>query len=387
MSSAVRLPYGSNGIVRRAAIGLLAGALSFLVILAAMELLFLLAGFMSMLGEMAKLHGLGMEEQLQFPPHLLLLGLLNAGVTILSHIWAIRSGFLVLGAIGAITGVAQYLSGHLGQRRSQRMGLLTMMGMMSIAVLAWELVRRQKIHELLVGHPQYFAWRDVLLESLSTTLIVGLVLAAIAAYLLWEVWRWWDRQLATLLRVRALPERGEAVSSSRWLYASGIVLAGCLLGLIPAVHFYQREGPDTISGQSWLDGDTPYVVVPLRLDRPPNRVAVSNVQGIGEVDIYISDSGAPGSMPLRRGERLTLTDDIRRYSYSEIPLAGLPPGTYYLYLGLRGQDGRGLMRYIVLERGTELEGLAAGVLTSFLVVALVSALNLTFELHDLVRTI
>jgi len=373
-------------LTKGAGAGFLAGALSFLALLIAVEFLFFLAGFMSMLGELAKLHGLGMEEQYQLTPQLLLLGLLNAGATAVGHIWAIRLGFLPLGAMGAVTGVIQRLAGRPGRRRAHRVGLLAMVAMMNVILLIWELGRRQKINELLIKNPQYFAWREMLLESLPTTLIVGLVLASLAAYLLWEVWHWWYRQLTPLLWLREAREGVGAGESRRWLQVSGVALGFCLLSLMPAFDFYQREGPDTISGHRWLDINTPRVAVPLKLEKRPERVAVSNVQGLGQVEVYISD-GAQEGAPLRGGESLTLSDDIHQYSYSEISLVGLPPGTYYLYLAISGQNARGLMRYIVLEQGTALMGLAAWTLTLLLTGALVSALLLAFEVGDLVGTL
>ena len=373
-------------LIKSAGAGFLAGALSLLVLLVAVEFLFFLGGFMSMLGELAKLHGLGMEEQYQLTPQLFLLGLLNAGATAVGHIWAIRLGFLPLGALGAVTGAIQRLTGRLGQRRAHRVGLLAMVAMMNVILLIWELGRRQKIRELLIKNPQYFAWREMLLESLPTTLIVGLVLASLAAYLLWEVWHWWYRQLTPLLRLREAREGVGAGESRRWLQVSGVALGFCLLSLMPAFDFYQREGPDTISGHRWLDINTPRVAVPLKLEKRPERVAVSNVQGLGQVEVYISDGAQEGAL-LRRGESLTLSDDIHQYSYSQISLVGLPPGTYYLYLAISGQNARGLMRYIVLEQGTALMGLAAWTLTLLLTGALVSALLLAFEVGDLVRTL
>jgi hypothetical protein len=341
---------------------------------------------MSMLGELAKLHGLGMEEQIQLTPQLFLLGLLNAGATAAGHIWAIRLGFLLLGAMGAVVGVIQRLAAHLGRRRAHRLGLLAMVAMMNVMILIWELGRRQKITELLIKNPQYFAWREMLLESLPTTLIVGLVLASLAAYFLWEVWHWWYRRLTPLLRLRELREGGRAGGSRIWLQASGVALTLCLLSLMPAFGFYQREGPDTLSGQKWLDFNTPRVAVPLKLEKRPERMAVSNVQGLGQVEAYVSDRAQEGA-PLRRGVELTLSDDVYQYAHSEISLVGLPPATYYLHLIISGPGARGLMRYIVLEGGTGLMGLAAWTLTLLLTGALVSALILVFEVGDLAGTL
>ena len=383
MLSAQRAGERLRKLIKSAGAGFLAGALSFLVLLVAVEFLFFLGGFMSMLGELAKLHGLGMEEQYQLTPQLFLLGLLNAGATAVGHIWAIRLGFLPLGAIGAVTGAIQHLAGRLGRRRAHRVGLLAMVAMMNVVILAWELGRRQKISELLIKNPQYFAWQEMLLESLPTTLIVGLVLAFLAAYLLWEVWRWWYRRLAPLLRLREPRERVGTGESRRWLQVSGVALGFCLLSLMPAFDFYQREGPDTISGQKWLDLNTSWVAVPLKLEKRPERMAVSNVQGLGQVEVCISDKAQEGT-PLRRGKNLTLSDDIHQYSYTEISLVGLPPATYYLHLAISGHNARGLMRYIVLEQGTGLMGLAAWTLTLLLIGALVSALILVFEVSDLV---
>jgi len=368
-------------LIKGAGAGFLAGVLSFLAFLVAVEFLFLLAGFMGTLGELAKLHGLGMEEQYRLTPQLFLLGLLNAGATALKHIWAIRAGFLPLGAMGAIVGAVQRLAGPLGQRRAHRMGLLTMIAIVNVTILAWELARRQRIAEWLIENPQYFAWQGMLLESPTTTLIVGLLLSFLAAYLLWEVWRWWYRQLSPLLGLRELRREGKKGEFQKWLWASEVVLALCLLGLIPAFRFYQRESPDTISGQKWLDIETPHAVIPLKLEKNPRRIAVSNIQGLGQVEVYISDRAQEGA-PLRRGESMTLNDNIHRYSQSEVSLLGLPPGLYYLHLTISGQDARGLIRYIVLEGGTRLMGPAAWTLTLLLTTALVSALFLIFETFE-----
>jgi hypothetical protein len=221
--------------------------------------------------------------------------------------------------------------------------------MINVAVLVWELGRRQRINELLTQNPQYFAWQELLLESLSTTLLVGMVLAFLSACLLWEMWRWWYHQLRSL---------------------------------VPATRFYEEEGPDTTSGQEWLDADSPHAAIPLALEKRPERLAVSNVQGLGQLEVYLSERSGQ-AVVLRRGERLTLTDDIHRYAYSEVSLVDLPPATYELHLTISGQDARGLIRYIALERGTSLAGLAAGALTLLLTGALVSALILIFEAHDL----
>jgi len=155
---------------------------------------------------------------------------------------------------------------------------------------------------------------------------------------------------------------------------------------VPALRFYEREGPATISGQEWLDLDTPRRKILLHLEKRPERLAVSNVQGLGQVDIRISE-GAQQGPPLRGSERLTLTDDVHQYAHTEVSLAGLPPATYTLHLAISGQDARGLIRYIVLEQGTGLMGLAASVLTLLLTGTLVSALALIFEAHDLVAAL
>lgn len=366
--------------------GFLAGVLSFLTLLVAVEFLFLLAGFMGTLGELARLHGLGMEEQYQLTPQLFLLGLLNAGATALRHIWAIRASFLPLGVMGAIAGAVQRLACSLGQRRAHRVSLLAMIAVVNVAVLSWELTRRQRIAEWLIENPQYFAWQGMLLESPITTLIVGLLLTFLIAYLLWEIWRWWYRQLSPLLGLRELRGEERAGELQKWLWASEAILVLCLLGLIPAFRFYQRESSDTISGQKWLDIRTPHAVVPLRLEKSPRRMAVSNIQGLGQVEVYISDRAQEGT-PLRRGESMTLNDDFNQYSQSEISLLGLPPGLYYLHLTISGQNARGLIRYIVLEGGTRLIGPAAWMLTLLLTTALVSVLFLVFEASELVHKV
>jgi hypothetical protein len=284
--------------------------------------------------------------------------------------------------MGAVVGMIQHLAGRLDHRRSRRAGLLTFVAMINVAVLVWELGRRQRINELLTQNPQYFAWQELLLESLSTTLLVGMVLAFLSACLLWEMWRWWYHQLRSLLRLGQPQQDAPTSESRRWLRASGVVLGCCLLGLVPATRFYEEEGPDTTSGQEWLDADSPHAAIPLALEKRPERLAVSNVQGLGQLEVYLSERSGQ-AVVLRRGERLTLTDDIHRYAYSEVSLVDLPPATYELHLTISGQDARGLIRYIALERGTSLAGLAAGALTLLLTGALVSALILIFEAHDL----
>lgn len=371
---------------RSTAAGFLAGVLSFLILLVAVESLFLLAGIMTMLGELARLHGLGMEAQYQLTPHHFLLGLLNAATTAAGHIWSIRLGFLPLGAMGAVAGMTEHFAGHLGRRRARRVGLLAMAAMSNAAVLLWELGRRQRISEMLTSSPQYFVWQEMLLESLPTTLIVGMALAVLASLLLRELWHWCYRRVSALFAMPAVQYPDEAAGSRRWLQTSGMVLGCCLLAGIPAMRFYEREGPRTQSGDRWLDLSAPQVAVPLMLVRRPERVVVSNVQGRGQVKVYVSDS-ARGDVPLRQGEELGLTDDIHRYSVSEISLAGLPPATYILHLAISGQDARGLMRYIALEQGSALMGLAAWTLSLVLTGALVSGLMMAFEIVDLAGTL
>jgi hypothetical protein len=369
-------------LLRSATAGFLAGGLSLLVLLAVVEALFFLAGFMSMLGELAKLRGLGLDDRYPLTPHLLFLGLLDAGATAAGHIWAARMGFLPLGAMGAVAATTQTLAGRLGQRRSHRLGLLAVVAMTNVLVLIWELGRRQRISVLLTQNPQYFAWQEILLESLPTTLMAGMALAFLAAYLLWEIWHWCYHQLGSFLRMGEPAPDVRHAGSRSWLLASGAALGCCIFSLVPALRFYEREGPATISGQAWLDADTPRTAIPLNLEKRPERLAVSNVQGLGQVEIYISEVAQQGP-PLRGGKKLRLTDDIHQYAYSEISLVDLPPATYYLHLAISGQDARGLIRYIALERGTDLTGLAAGTLTSLLTGALVSALILIIEAHDL----
>jgi len=355
-------------------------------LLGAVEALLFLAGFMGMIGELAKLHGLGLQDRYQLTPRLLMLGLLKAAATVAEHIWAARLAFLPSGAMGAVAAMVQTLATGLGQRRSRRAGLLAFVAMTNVLVLVWELGRRQRMSEMLIQNPQYFAWQEILLESLPTTVMVGMALAFLGAYFLWEIWRWWHFQLGSLLRLgETLPDARHSVSR-RWLLFSGVALVCCVCGLVPALRFYEREGPATISGQEWLDLDTPRRKILLHLEKRPERLAVSNVQGLGQVDIRISE-GAQQGPPLRGSERLTLTDDVHQYAHTEVSLAGLPPATYTLHLAISGQDARGLIRYIVLEQGTGLMGLAASVLTLLLTGTLVSALALIFEAHDLVAAL
>lgn len=255
---------------------------------------------------------------------------------------------------------------------------------------------RESTVAVLADDPQSFAARDALLAGDSTLLFIGLLVTLGIGYIIWAGWNFWYLRWGRWLRVadvqpRRQPvpiaeqpaqrnewieyqerlsrlrstndARGEVVPvvapyqpERSWLRFALLGLAAVTVAGFLLLRVYHSVGPEVVSGEIWVNQETPAVATNLSLDREPRRLMVSNNAGTGAIEAHIRD--AAGLNRLRGLPSMALSGRADRYVVETVDLQGLDPGDYQVEVRLQEGAG-GLVRFVALYGGGVQGGLAA----------------------------
>jgi hypothetical protein len=344
----------------------------------------------------------------------------------LKGLWDARLGFLVFGVLGAFAAWAHQIGLLFYPMRAWQASFVCMGVIITVSIITWIFVQREEVSFWLAESPElYYFWRDIFITSYATDLIVSLIFALTITYPVWAMWRWWYTKLiAWLSPARPVPE--PAVSSPPgdpaeyrsyttrlhelkreisspesqpakpktvqteakpapfrevWpghslIKPLAILLVLCILFIIPIKSYHDRVAMQIQYDRVFVDAKTqPHQAFVVTVKPETRKVKVVNFNGLGTVSLWlnqtddyeqIAGNAQDWSFEWRSDELI----------YTEIPLAGLKPGNYYLHF--LQKSGWGYFEYTLSHGGGRASSLSALALGFLIACSLVLGLTLIF---------
>jgi len=313
--------------------------------------------------------------------------------TLPGFIWSARWALLAFGILGLLLALASSQAPRLGRPWRGMLSLIVALGMVGAIVFALQYANREVLLAWMAGQPYLLNLRDDFLLSDTAALLIDLLVTLIGTYIIWGLWQWWYSRWTRWLRVeqrqtaiaepmapseswqaeqarlyrnkRGLPAEEPAAAPSEivpatnhrllWTYLALVAVAS--LALLGALQVYNRFGSQLSGRDLFVSTQSPEDNGSLAVNRAPQQVIVSSINGQGSVDITLS--GDQQASVSRRIDGLQLTGFGTRSEPAIISMEGLSVGQYRLTVHLRDGSG-GQVRYVLLQGGGTWAQVAAG---------------------------
>lgn len=349
----------------------------------------------------------------------------------LKGLWDARLGFLVFGVLGVFAAWAHQIGLVVHKKRAWLGSFICVAVIITVSIITWAFAQREEIALWIAESPETFRWRDLLLESYYVEVSVSLIFALSAAYLIWAVWRWWYVRLngwlgsATLgtepgpgvpfrgaeqqgwryhtshlhelkremssarsrserpegVTTEAVPPRTltpleEALQSGKLIKPLGILFVLCVLILFPVNRYHDQVAIRLQHGIVFVDiASRPHQEAMVRIEPDIHKIRVVNINGLGTVNLYLSPTADWGeAIESVKGWSFEWRQD--EYIYTDVPVAGLEPGDYYLHFVQ--ESGWGYFEYMLSHGGGTLSHLSVLVVGFLLACSLILGLALIF---------
>ncbi|HEU5102069.1 MAG TPA: hypothetical protein VFU22_23765 [Roseiflexaceae bacterium] len=303
--------------------------------------------------------------------------------------------------MGLLLALAASQTPRLGRPWRGMLSLIAALGLVGTIVFALQYANREVLLAWLAGQPYLLNLRDDFLLSDTAALLIDLLVTLIGTYVIWGLWQWWYSRWTRWLRVEqrqtavaeevapseswqaeqarlhrskrglpaeevaAAPGEIETPASQRLLWICLALVAVATLALLGALQLYNTFGSQLSGRDLFVSTESPEDRGSLAVDRAPQQVIVSSINGKGSVEITLS--GGQQAAVSRRVDGMQLADFGTRSEPAIISMEGLPVGQYQLTVRLRDGSG-GQVRYILLQGGGTwaqvaawLVGLVAGI--------------------------
>ncbi len=378
-------------VVRRVAAGFLSGASIIVGVMTLMMFAFFVAGIWGLMYDQAG----PFASRLPFWQRL---GgsLANSFAAAPSYFWSARWGIIAIGLLGMVLALVDAARMRISRPWQPWTGVCVVLGVTGALVIGSLYSSRESTVAVLADDPQSFAARDALLANDSTLLFIGLLVTLGIGYIIWASWNFWYRAWGHWLHVADVQPRRQTVSAAEqpaqrneWIeYQERLSrlrsksddedspaaspapfqpdrswLRFVLLGLAAAtvagyllLRVYHSVAPEVVSGEMWVNQETPAVATNLSLDRAPQRLILSNSAGAGTIEAHVRDDARRNR--LRSLPSMTLSGSADRYVTAVVDLQGLQPGDYQVEVRLQEGAG-GLVRFVAQSGGGVPGGLAA----------------------------
>ena len=279
-------------------------------------------------------------------------------------LWDARPGLVVVGPLGIIAAVGHQMGLSLRPKKAWLVSFISLAVGVAVPAIAWAFVQREEVTLWILETPEVYSWRDMLLESYSTEVMVTLIFALSLAYPVWAAWRWWYVKLVGWLlpHVRLLdpPETPylEQVVQSKgivtWIGVSFVICVACLL---PLHWYHDRIALHLQHGVAWVDeANQPEQAFVVEVRLGARKIRVVNINGLGSVSMYLSPT-ADHREAVRSVEDWTFEWRLDEYLYADLPMAGVSPGEYYLHFVQ--ESGWGYFEYTLGDGGGPASHMAA----------------------------
>jgi hypothetical protein len=292
-----------------------------------------------------------------------------------------RLGLLVAGALGVIAAVGHQVGLLLRGKRAWLVSFILLAVGIAIPAITWAFVQREEVALWILETPEVYYWRELLLESYATEVIVTLIFALCVAYPIWAVWRWWYVKLVGWLlpgtRVfdpPEIPRLEQMLQSKSFVKWVSILFVICVIFLFPLHWYHDRIALHMQHGVAWVDDanqPAQSFVVEVRSDA--RKIRVVNINGLGAVSMYLSPT-ANYRQAVRGVEDWTFEWRLDEYLYTDLPMADVAPGEYYLHFVQ--ESGWGYFEYTLGDGGGPASHMAALAFGFFLACSLLLGLGL-----------
>jgi len=337
-------------------------------------------------------------------------------LTMLRGIWDLVPGFLIFGLLGMFAAWGDEMARALDKKRAWLGSLGCMAVIITVSVITWRFVQREEIALWMAEAPETFGWRDLLVGSYTTDVVMSLAFVLVVTYPIWAVWRWWyaklvgwlmpsvpmpkaaarrtalEEQMAYASRLHEL-KRGTLAAEGRVAERSDVstkaaptlqssplkemwqggklikplaILFILCVVLLVAVNWYHTQVAVRIQHSivyvAAVGSEGPHQSRTVKVEPGTRKIRVVNVNGTGTVNLYLSPTNdyREAVAGMKNWSFEWRPDE---YLYADIPLAEVQPGEYYLHFV---QDsGWGYFEYTLASGGgtaSQLSALALGFL-------------------------
>jgi hypothetical protein len=378
-------------LARRISAGFLAGASSVASLMLLLAALLLISGMFGLIRDISTgLFG-------DIPVGAAIAQSMGRSLSVLpQYLWSARWGMMALGILGVALAFADAWRARIHRPWRDSLGYIVTNGATAAVVFATLYVNKDGSRRLIAEQPALYNDQSLLQVGNPTLLMVGLLMTLGLGFVVWAAWQWWYDRLARVLRVERPAHYEEAreaaaapaAPSDDWrayqdrlmrlkrqeqetaveapapampaaprarswlpLLVGGLVVA-TLIGWA-VLQLYQRNAIALVSGQFFLDANTPTTAFSVPFTGAPHTMTFSNNSGVGTVDIRLSDNSQ--TLKTLDGMALAGGPGIRS---DVLDLQGLPPGNYRVDAALRDGTG-GQVRFVGLHGGSALAQVAA----------------------------
>jgi hypothetical protein len=412
--------------IRAAALGFLAGVLSLLTIMIVIYLaLALVALLYTDPDELVSARATGALSDDSALLSLYAARLAESVQNGLRGLWDARLAFLLYGLLGVFAAWSYHAGAAVYPRQPWLVSYAVVAILAAISAITWAFAQRAAILLWMSETPETYRWRDMLLRSYTTEVTVALIFAPALAYGLWAPWRQWY----TLLRKRWMPDlagnpqpvhAAQSASTAHHHYAERLhelkrgaqpgrtippapildstpapavswirlwtgnaALALLAVALFISLVLYtwanrthQNAAVRLQHGETFVDSASqPTTRIPVQIEPDVQRLRVVNINGEGAVTIYLSQNeDTTQSVAALRDWSFEWRSD--EYLYQDLPVAGLPAGSYLLTF--TAEDGWGYFETMLSHGGGEDSYLTAIAVGFLLACSLVLGIALSF---------
>ena len=372
--------FGSTLQGRRLAAGFLAGASGVVALLLFLVLLLFVSGFWPLIINIAS----GIRGNLSFWETVGQAMAESLG-NLPSYFWSARWGILGLGLLGLLLAFVDSLAARIARPWRRLVSLIALVGLVGTFVFALQYANRETLLSWLAEQPQLMSLQDNALVSDVGSLIIGVLIAIPAAYVIWALWQWWDIRWRRWLGARQYPSTATeepTTASGEWLAEQqrlhrikrggapearmetapvaqaapegqllrllGILLAAATVALIASVWLYNQSGSLVGGKDLFVSAQSPEAAVGLQFLREPRQVIVVGISGEGQADVALGSAQQP-QQPLKT-VALQIAGARDGAPSAALDMRGMQPGNYWLRVDLRAGDN-GQVRYTTLQGG------------------------------------
>lgn len=290
-------------------------------------------------------------------------------------------GLILGGVLGSIAGAGYRVGVLLYRKRAWRVSFALAAAALAVPTVTWAIVQREQVALWILDNPEMYGWRDLLLESYATELLVTLAFALAGAYVVWAVWRWWYVRLVDWLLSEGLHTITESkldsdpiLRSKKLVAWMGVSFLVCGALLVPAKWFHDRVALRLQHGVVWLDSEArPEETFEVAIRPEARKIRVVNTEGLGTVSVQLSQAGDPESVVVSI-EDWSFKWRLDEYLYRDLRVDGVEPGAYQLHFVQ--EAGWGYFEYALGDGGGPASHTAALVLGVLLAFTLVLGLGL-----------
>lgn len=349
----------------------------------------------------------------------------------LRGLWDARLGFLIFGTLGAFAAWVYQIGLMVHRERAWLGSFICMALIITVSIITWAFAQREEVALWMAEAPETYRWRDLLLGSYSVEVSVSLIFALSATYLIWAVWRWWYVRLIAWLSSTTLaiepepavvplrePEQQdwrsyashlhelkretlsagsrlecfkgavtkavplpvltpieEVLQSGKLIKPLAILFVLCVALLVPVNRYHDQVAMHLQHGTVFVDvaSHQPHKEVVVRVEPGTRKIRVVNINGIGTVNLYLSPTADyADAVQSVKGWSFEWRSD--EYLYTDVPVASLEPGDYYLHFVQ--EFGWGYFEYTLARGGGTLSHISAAVVGFLLACSLVLGLAL-----------